>query len=426
MIRRALSILFFITTHVLHAQQSAGSLEFFSMESGCPTSLGGWKCLELDLSSEAALDNDSTKDYAYSWSMGDGNRKPGDKIEHCYEQFGSYQVAMDLIDVETNTVIRNELSATADFYPEIKPTIRVKSEDLRPSFIEFTSQYTNADVFEPDNVYWRIDNKYYEGKSVMHPFHAAGVYQIEMGIEKDTGLTGISTACATTEVTILESDIWTAQIAGYIEGERKKSFAGPFVKNDLFCLIVPQSPGESPAIIPLNFLMSQVKLDRNGEYELRLFSGNMITAAKKFNPGGLSGNDLYGALKDSVSGFLREPIVVLESISMSNENLSEVKAAGQVEKIATFLTQNRFIRIEIGCYVHTGSRSEKGIETSLNKARRVKQSLIKLGVDGERIGIASPENNRALMNTCSALADCNWESKELNDKVEFKITGIFK
>jgi hypothetical protein len=152
----------------------------------------------------------------------------------------------------------------------------------------------------------------------------------------------------------------------------------------------------------------------------------MITAAKKFNPGGLSGNDLYGALKDSVSGFLREPIVVLESISMSNENLSEVKAAGQVEKIATFLTQNRFIRIEIGCYVHTGSRSEKGIETSLNKARRVKQSLIKLGVDGERIGIASPENNRALMNTCSALADCNWESKELNDKVEFKITGIFK
>jgi hypothetical protein len=247
-----------------------------------------------------------------------------------------------------------------------------------------------------------------------------------MGIEKDTGLTGVSTACATTQVTILESDIWTAKIAEYVEMERRNIFAGPFVKSDLFCLIIPQSPGEAPTIVPINFLMSQVRLERNTDYELRLFSGNIITGSKKFNPRQLSGNDLYGALKDSVSGFLREPIIVLESISVTKAELSEVKTASQLSRAATFLKENPLLKIEIGCYVHSGTRVEKGIEASLNKASLVKQSLVKLGVAEERIGIASPENNRALLNTCSALADCNWESEVLNDKVEFKITGIIK
>src|SRR3989337_108217 len=98
------------------------------------------------------MENDSTKVYLYSWSLGDGNRKQGNKIEHCYDQFGSYQVTMDLIDAETNAVIRNELSSTVDLYPEIQPAIITRSDNLPPSSIEFSCQYNHPEMFEPDRV----------------------------------------------------------------------------------------------------------------------------------------------------------------------------------------------------------------------------------------------------------------------------------
>src|SRR5688500_16525438 len=104
------TILFLIVMlPVAQAQQNPDAINFFGNLADCAESLGGWKCLELDLTTEAAVENDSTKVYEYSWNFGDGNRMPGTKIEHCYDEFGSYQVTMDLIDDETSTVIRNEL-----------------------------------------------------------------------------------------------------------------------------------------------------------------------------------------------------------------------------------------------------------------------------------------------------------------------------
>ncbi len=110
MLRIVLISVLLMSVHA-QAQQNSRAYDFFANQSECASSLGGWKCLELDLSSELLEENDSTKQYEYSWSFGDGTRRQGAKIEHCYESFGNYQVAMDLLDLETNTVIRNELPA---------------------------------------------------------------------------------------------------------------------------------------------------------------------------------------------------------------------------------------------------------------------------------------------------------------------------
>jgi hypothetical protein len=59
----------------------------------------------------------------------------------------------------------------------------------------------------------------------------------------------------------------------------------------------------------------------------------------------------------------------------------------------------------------------------VSRARLVKDELIKLGVPPDQLSIASPENNRTLINSCSALPDCDWEDPTLNGMVEFKITG---
>jgi hypothetical protein len=423
MIWRALMILLLFYAPCTWAQQSKASYEFFNMNSECAASLGGWKCLELDLSSETALKNDSTKKYLYSWTMGDGNRKQGDKIEHCYDQFGSYQVKMDLIDPEANIVIRNELSATVDLYPEIHPVVEMRSSNAFASFLEFDCGYNDPEVFEPDNVYWRIDGKYYEGKTVAHAFHVAGTYLIEMGIEKNTELTGTLTACATREITIRESDIWTTQIVTFLEKKRAEYVTGPFSKDDVFCLLVPLDQQKESMIVPINFLMSRAHLAKDREYEVLLFSGNVFTKTKKLKTHGLIGNELYAALKDTVSSFVDEPVMVFAGLIIKGSNASDVLSTEGIKRTASLLTQNPLLRIEIGSYIHSGSRIEKGIHASLQKALAVKDLLTRNGISAQRISIASPENNRVLVNTCSAMPDCALENPALNDKVEFKITG---
>ena len=62
------------------SQESANAREFFDGFRDCAASLGGWKCLELDLTSELVEEKDSTKLYEYSWDFGDRKRVQGASI----------------------------------------------------------------------------------------------------------------------------------------------------------------------------------------------------------------------------------------------------------------------------------------------------------------------------------------------------------
>jgi hypothetical protein len=409
---------------VARAQQNPDAINFFAGLSDCAESLGGWKCLELDLTTEASAENDSTKVYEYSWNFGDGNRMPGARIEHCYDQFGSYQVTMDLIDTETNTVIRNELSATVYLYPEIFPAIATRTENLPPSFMEFTCRYNDADQFEPDRVYWRIDGAYYEGRSIVHAFPAAGVFLIEMAVEKDMGFLGtVTAACTHTEITIKQSDVWTAQITDFIRNLQKKAGTGPFASGDVMCHIRSGPDVSNGVTIPLATLMSEIALKEDQTYEIMLFSGNLFSPKKKLDTHGIRGNDLYSALKDTVSSFLHTPFTFFQPVKFEmNQSLTNADD-GSLIQTAALLRQHPYLSVEVGSYIHTGSRITRGLRTALARASATKDALIRNGISPERILVASPEYNRALVNTCSALPDCDWENPDLNGKVEFKIVG---
>jgi hypothetical protein len=420
--RNAPIILLFLIVPGAWAQKSSASMIFFNDLRDCAASLGGWKCIELDLSSEAAPDNDSTKVYEYSWNFGDGTRVRGSKIEHCYDGFGSYQVTMDLIDTESNTVIRNELSSTLELFPEVFPSIVTKTENLPPGHMEFSFKDSEVGNFLPDRVYWRIGSSFYEGTSVVHSFPLAGIYRVEMAVEKNMDFLGTMTACASIEVTIAESDLWTAELMKFIETVRTQSNTGPFATDDVACYI-KSLKGEEQKIIPLKTLMSELRLREGEAYELILFSGNHFSEKKVLDTRGINGNDLYTALKDTVSAFVRAPLIFFRPVRFEKNDTQKVIDELNLKETAELLRQHPFFRIEIGAYIHTGSRVSKGIANSLSRASVVKESLMKYGVAPERIRIASPEFNRALLNTCSAAVNCDWENEELNGKVEFRITG---
>ena len=405
------------------AQNNPSAVNFFNGLTNCATSLGGWKCLELDLTSEVTEENDTTKVYEYSWNFGDGTREQGTKTEHCYDVFGQYQVTLDLIDKEANTVIRNELSSTVFLYPEIFPSIRMSTENVPPSFMEFSCTYNNED-FTPDHVYWRINGDYYEGSTVTHAFPVAGVYLVEVGVEKDMEFLGTVSACATREVTVKESGVWTTSVMNNLNNVRRQANAGPYASADVIC-VIKEMDSESGASshIPLHSLMGQAKLKEDQLYEISIFAGTIFSGKKTLNTRGISGNDLYIALKDAVVELSSEPFTWLSRVKF-DKGKTEINAdQPELKKTAEMLSRYPYLQIEIGSYIHTGSRIAKAIPTSLIRASMVKAALVKYGITPERISIGSPEYNHALINSCSALPECKDEDPRLNGVVEFKIIG---
>ena len=405
------------------SQESSAAREFFDGLRDCAASLGGWKCLELDLTSELVEEKDSTKLYEYSWDFGDRQRVQGTRIEHCYEEFGTYQVTMDLLDMESNTVIRNELSATVHLYPEVYPSIDIHPDNQAPSFFGFSSAYNEVDKFVPDRVYWRIDGAFYEGNSIVHPFPVAGVYLVEMAVEKDMGFLGTVTACATREVTIKDSDVWTKSMRDAIELSRTRSQTGPFATDEIFCRITDRSSPENiSTIVGLDALMTRVQLEEGKVYDVLLFSGNLLTDQIRFSTHGLSGNNLYIALKDTVMSYFNRPLTELKALR-NGEGSTLIADTLELMKTVSTLRQHPYLKVAIGSYMHTGSRISKGLAASLSRSAAVKKTLVRMGIPEDRITIASPEYNPALINTCSGLPGCDREDKELNGKIEFKITG---
>lgn len=422
--RGAITFLLFVLAETILAQQNPAAMQYFASVTECAASAGGWKCLNLDLSSEIAEQEDSTKIYAYSWSFGDGTRIQGHKVEHCYDDFGSYQLTMDLIDAETNTVIRNELSATVNLYPEIFPVIVSRTEGLPPTYTEFSGTYYGIEDFAPDRVYWRIADAFYEGNTIVHSFPVAGVHTVEMAMEKDMEFIGTITACATTQVTVKESDIWTTDIMRYFESFRSKLQTGPFAAEDVGCVIKRKNAQDSAAVIfPLRTLISELDIRHDDEYQISLFSGNLFSESKRLDLKGLRGNDVYQALMDTVAAFVGMPLSFFGQLTMDDDDVDDPNKIAGLKEAAVLLRQYPHLQVEIGAYMHTGSRISKGISQSISRGAAIKKFLTGYGIDPGRIKVASPEYNRALVNTCSAVADCGWENQALDSKIDIKITG---
>lgn len=407
----------------LYAQTDSGAVDFFTTRENCTTSFGGWKCLELDLSSELVEESDSTKVYKYSWNFGDGTRKQGTRTEHCYEDFGQYQIALDLIDVETNTVIRNELSSTIFLYPEIFPSIDFTTDGVPPSFMKFSCRYGDVG-FVPDHIYWRINGDYYEGETIMHTFPVAGDYLIEVGLIKDMEFLGTVTACASREIKVEASNVWTTALLKKIDELRIEEKSGPYASSDVVCLIKESLADKHQSfLIPLQSLMGEIKLKDNAVYEISLLAGNLISEKTSMSTEGISGNDLYLALRDAILGLKDQPFTALNALRFEKNKVTLPADGLQLSRAVNILQRHPDVHVQIGSYVHTGSRLGRSISMSLMRANAVKDALVKNGISADRISVASPENNRALINTCSALPDCDWENPALNGVVELKITG---
>jgi hypothetical protein len=119
----------------------------------------------------------------YEWNFGDGTKKRGLEVEHCFKKPGDYSVQLNVIDGLTGDVYFNE--ATYDLPIEKIEQVYINCKDTVTvgETIKLDGYQTNLKNFEIGVCYWDFgDGKRGKGIETKHIYSAAGVYIVQLGV----------------------------------------------------------------------------------------------------------------------------------------------------------------------------------------------------------------------------------------------------
>lgn len=133
---------------------------------------------------EASLDTKDTLGMTYEWNFGDGAKKRGLEVQHCYDGEGKFLVELNVVDKTTGQLFFNEISY--DF--EIKNIVQIyiHAPDTAPlkSEVSFDPTYTNIDSLDIRKYFWEFgDGSYSFEDKPKHVYEKEGTYIVKLGLE---------------------------------------------------------------------------------------------------------------------------------------------------------------------------------------------------------------------------------------------------
>lgn len=131
---------------------------------------------------EASLDSKDTTGMTYEWSFGDGSKKRGLEVSHCFESEGVYNVELNVVDKRTGLLFYNEVSY--EFTLKNIKQLYIHAPDTVKTGLEVTLHpyYSNLDSLEINKYYWDFgDGQYSIKENPKHAYSKAGTYVITLG-----------------------------------------------------------------------------------------------------------------------------------------------------------------------------------------------------------------------------------------------------
>jgi outer membrane protein OmpA-like peptidoglycan-associated protein len=119
----------------------------------------------------------------YEWSFGDGTKKRGLEVKHCFETPGNYLVQLNIIEKASGNLFYNELSY--DFLIEEPKRLFIDCADTLSVMKEVVLDIKKSTLLNHTikAVYWFFgDGKFAEGASVKHTYAKEGSYNIKLGV----------------------------------------------------------------------------------------------------------------------------------------------------------------------------------------------------------------------------------------------------
>lgn len=133
---------------------------------------------------EASMDTKDTTAMEYEWSFGDGGKKRGLEVSHCYAGEGKFLVELNVVDKTSGQVFFNEVNYEFEIKNIVQIYIHAPDTAKRGTEIVFDPSYTNIDSLEIKKYYWDFgDGAYSFEEKPKHVYVKEGTYTVKLGLD---------------------------------------------------------------------------------------------------------------------------------------------------------------------------------------------------------------------------------------------------
>lgn len=219
---------------------------------------------------ETEIVPNDTMPMIFEWDFGDGSRAKGLSAEHCYKDYGSYHVALNVFDSLTKAQFARVSEVDVFIARSPYPYINSEETALTGKQIRFDYDISDMTEFEIDKVIWDFgDGMKTPDSSAIHAYSTPGYYTVTVGFVSPPVEGMVHKTCATRIIAV-----GTPEELAALNSSDNEQWSGPsesFLQNDM--LIIEDNADSTKlkyvadsTLYYVQFKTSEEQMPRNDPY----------------------------------------------------------------------------------------------------------------------------------------------------------------
>ncbi len=142
----------------------------------------------------------------YEWDLGDGTKKRGNEVRHCFSKPGIYNIQLNVVDLISNQILLNE--ATFEFEIEGIKSAFIQIQDTLITSNDYIFDASKSNIgdksFKPLDYAWDFGTgEVFGGLMPSHNYHLAGNYKVLLQVKFVDSLMNIKNSCVSRNIQVM-------------------------------------------------------------------------------------------------------------------------------------------------------------------------------------------------------------------------------
>lgn len=157
---------------------------------------------------ESNMDYIDTLPLAYVWDLGDGTKKQGFTVEHCFPDSGTYDISLNIIDTISGVTFASVNNLQLIIELPNQPYITSKDTLFVNNDYTFSSLESQLDWHTVEEWFWDMgEGKTLKGEEIIYSYEQAGIYYVTLGALSEPDESGFQhQICAYKEIIVLNDE----------------------------------------------------------------------------------------------------------------------------------------------------------------------------------------------------------------------------
>jgi len=140
----------------------------------------------------------------YEWELGDGTKKRGNEVRHCYQKPGKYTIQLNIVDLISDQVLMNEASFELQLDSVHTPYIQSFDTAIVGIPIAFDASKSRINKYSISKYAWDYGNgQTFYGDKSSFIYHAEGANAVRMDLTYKDSLNTLKNVCIMKQITVL-------------------------------------------------------------------------------------------------------------------------------------------------------------------------------------------------------------------------------